>query len=40
MALSGDGKRALTGSADTKAILWDAVSGEKILTLGATTTGS
>jgi formylglycine-generating enzyme required for sulfatase activity/WD40 repeat protein/serine/threonine protein kinase len=30
VALSGDGKRALTGSEDAKAILWDTSNGTKI----------
>ena len=32
VALSGDGKRVLTGSADKTAILWDAASGSKLQT--------
>ena len=32
VALSGDGKRVLTGSDDNTAILWDAASGKKIQT--------
>src|SRR5262245_20721115 len=30
VALSGDGKLALTGSLDTTAILWDAANGKKL----------
>jgi WD40 repeat protein len=32
VAVSGDGKRVLTGSEDQTAILWDAASGQKLRT--------
>jgi WD40 repeat protein len=32
VGLSGDGKRALTGSQDKTAILWDAYTGEALTT--------
>src|SRR6202035_3974272 len=32
VALSADGRRALTGSADSTAILWDTDSGQKLQT--------
>jgi WD40 repeat protein len=34
VAFSPDGQRVLTGSNDGKVIVWDAASGESLLTLG------
>lgn len=39
VALSGDGRRVLTGSSDQTAILWDAVSGTKLRTFQGHTAG-
>jgi len=40
VALSGDGKRVLTGSHDQTARLWDAATGKTIKTFTGTPVGS